>query len=70
MIRWDSLYRSFIISGLFPSPLQPVSAMPHVSIHPHCLHERCLRGQALIASQIISLIDSQITSSMSDTHHV
>lgn len=44
--------------------------MPHVSIHPPCLHERYLRGQALIASQITSLIDSQITSSMSDTHHV
>ena len=66
MIRWDSLYRSFIISGLFPSHLQPVSAMPHVSIHPHCLHERGLRGQALIAS----LSASQITSYTSDTHHV
>ncbi|WOI24684.1 hypothetical protein R1T44_11015 [Cobetia amphilecti] len=44
--------------------------MPHVSIHPHCLHERCLRGQALIVSQITSLSDSQIISSTSDTHHV
>ena len=66
MICWDRLYRSFIISGLFPSHLQPVSAMPHVSIHPHCLHERGLHEQALITS----LSDSQIISSTSDTHHV
>ena len=70
MIRWDRLYRSFIISGLFPFHLQPVSAMPHVSIHPHCLHERGLHEHTLIASQITSLSDSQITSSTSDTHHV
>tara|TARA_A100001391_G_scaffold203333_1_gene195399 strand:- start:159 stop:371 length:213 start_codon:yes stop_codon:yes gene_type:complete len=70
MIRWDSLYRSFIISGLFPSHLQPVSAMPHVSIHPPCLHERGLHEQVLIASMIDSLIASQIISSTSDTYHV
>ncbi|WP_405279610.1 hypothetical protein [Cobetia sp. Ld8] len=40
--------------------------MPHVSIHPHCLHERGLHEQALITS----LSDSQIISSTSDTHHV
>ena len=66
MIRWDSLYRSFIMFGLFPSHLQPVSAMPHVSIHPPCLYERGLHEQALITS----LSDSQIISSTSDTHHV
>jgi hypothetical protein len=70
MIRWDRLYRSFIISGLFPSHFQPVSAMPHVSIHPPCLHERGLHEQALIDSQITSLSASQIISSMSDTRHV
>ena len=65
MIRWDRPYRSFIIFGLFPSHLQLVSAMPHVSIHPNRLHK-----QALIATMIDSLIDSLITSSMSDTRHV
>ncbi|WP_276315195.1 hypothetical protein [Cobetia sp. 4B] len=40
--------------------------MPHVSIHPPCLHERGLLEQALITS----LSDSQIISSTSDTHHV
>ena len=52
--------------GLFPSHLQPVSTMPHVSIHPPCLYERGLHEQALITS----LSDSQIISSTSDTHHV